>query len=143
MAKITRHHLEFENEIDYELIGICSHVGDYRLVWNLNESLDLKLEKSPELFVITGKKGQAVSEHPFYVMHHEQERWSLYLIKNKSEGKFLIPEKQQIDYFLFICNNYTLETDRWVEQLREIPNVVAAYGFDPEDFASAQQIVFE
>ena len=143
MAKITKHHLDFENEIDYELIGICSHVGDYRLVWNINEGLGLKLEKAPELFVITGKKGAVVSEHPYYTMHHEQERWNLYLIKNKNEGKFLIPENQQIDYFLFICDNYTLDTDRWIEQLRNIPNVVAAYGFDPEEFVSTQQIVFE
>lgn len=143
MAKITKHHLDFENEIDYDLIGLCSHVGDYRLVWNINEKLGLKLEKAPDFFVVTGKRGQVVSQHPFYMMHHEEERWTLYLIKNKHEGKFLISEKQQIDYFLFLCNNLTLDAKQWVAQLREIPSVVAAYAFDPEEFCSTQQIVFE
>ena len=143
MAKITKHHLEIENEINYDLIGLCSHVGDYRLVWNINETLDINLEKASDLFVINSKKGAVVSQHPYYMMHHEDERWDLYLIKNKNEGKFLIPEKQQIDYFLFVCNNYTINIEKWVEELRKINSVIAAYSFDPENLLSTEQIIFE
>ena len=57
MAKITKHHLDFENEIDYDLIGICSHVGDYRLVWSMNELLNLNLVKSNDDFKMTNKAG--------------------------------------------------------------------------------------
>ena len=41
-------------------------------------------------------------------MEHDVEKWSLYLIKNKFEGKYLIPEKQDVDYFLFLCENYIM-----------------------------------
>lgn len=143
MAKITKHHLDFENEIDYDLIGICSHVGDYRLVWSMNELLNLNLVKSNDDFKMTNKKGVLSSQHPYYFMSHESERYELYLIKNKNEGKFLIPEKQQIDYFLFICNNLIIEIDDWVDQLRTIPSVVAAYAFDTAELSSTEQIIFE
>lgn len=143
MAKITKHHLDFENEIDYELLGICSHVGDYRLVWSINEALNLHLVKATEMFEMTNKKGVFLSHHPYYFMHNEADRWDLYLIKNKHEGKFLIPEKQQIDYFLFVCNNHSIEIDAWIDVMRSIPSVVAAYEFDPTKLSSAEQIVFE
>lgn len=143
MAKITKHHLDFENEIDYDLIGICSHVGDYRLVWSINESLNVNLIKASELFEMTNKKGVLTSQHPYYFAHNEADRWDLYLIKNKNEGKFLIPEKQQIDYFLFVCNNFTVDIDLWVDELRSIESVIAAYAFDPEELSSTEQIVFE
>lgn len=143
MAKITKHHLDFESENDYELIGICSHVGDYRLVWNLNESLNLNLEKAQEFFVVNHRKGNFTSQHPYFLMHNEDERWDIYLIANKFEGKFLIPEKQQIDYFLFVCNNFTIDLDEWIEKMRTINCILAVFDFDPKTITSTEQIVFE
>lgn len=142
MAKVKKHQLTFENEYEYDLIGLCSHFSDYRLVWSLNDSLQLQLEKAPELFWISGKKGGENTGFPFYEMHDEERHLDIYLIKNKHEGKFLISEKQQIDYFLFVCDNFVIDIDQWVDQLREIPGVMAAYAFNPTDFASTEQIVF-
>lgn len=141
MAKITKHQLDFENEVNYEMIGICAHVGDYRLVWEMNDALHIQLEKSKDLFPVKYKKHFSV--HPFYSMKNEEERWTLYLIKNKHEGHFLIPEKQQIDYFLFVCDNFVLDLDQWVEKLRLLKTVIAAYSFDPLSLPTTEHIYFE
>lgn len=142
MGKQKRHVLSLEAEIDFELIGICSHHSDYRLAWGLNQGLRLNLAKNDELFVITNKKGQPVSEHSYYEWYDEENQVDYYLIRNKSEGKFLIPEKSQIDYFLFLRNNVLLDPEEVLEDVKKITSVMAAYLFDPADLPSAEQIVF-
>lgn len=142
MTKQKRHLLSLENEVDFELIGICSHHSDYRLAWGLNQELRLQLAKCDDLFVINNKKGQIVSEHPYYFWYDEENQVEFYLIRNRNEGKFLIPERNQIDYFLFVRENILLELEDVLEQIKNINSVMAAYLFDPGSLPSAEQIVF-
>lgn len=142
MAKQQKYNLLFENECNYDLIGICSHHRDYRLVWGLNELLRLQLKKSDEEYVVGNKKGNVFSSHPFYFQEDPDFGNDFYLIKNKSEGKFLIPEKQQVDYFLFLVNNQLVEVEEWVEKLKSHSSVLTAFSFDPSDFKSTENILF-
>jgi hypothetical protein len=143
MSKQKRHVLSLETSVDFELIGICSHHSDYRLAWGINKILELQLTKSEEPFVIQSKKGTIVSQHSFHVFIDEVDHMEWYLIKNKSEGKFLIPEKNQIDYFLILRENVLHELDDLVEQIRESNSVMAAYVFEAESIPSAELIIFE
>jgi hypothetical protein len=65
-----------------------------------------------------------------------------YLIKNKSEGKFLIPEKQNIDYFLFLLENYQESLDEFIKKLKTVSSVLAVFNFDPEEINSTENLVF-
>ena len=143
MSKQKRHVLSLETSVDFELIGICSHHSDYRLAWGINKILELELTKSDEPFVIQSKKGTIVSQHSFHVFIDEVDHMEWYLIKNKSEGKFLIPEKNQIDYFLILRENILHDLDDLVEQIRESNSVMAAYVFEAESIPSAELIIFE
>lgn len=142
MSKQKRHLLSLETSVDFELIGICSHHSDYRLVWGLNQELRLQLAKCDDLFAITNKKGQIVSEHSYYFWYDQENLVEFYLIRNKSEGKFLIPERNQIDYFLIVRENILLEMEDLLEQVKKINSVMAAYLFDAETLPSAEQIIF-
>ena len=143
MSKQKRHVLSLETSVDFELIGICSHHSDYRLAWGINKILDLELTKSEEPFVIQSKKGTIVSQHSFHVFIDEVDHMEWYLIKNKSEGKFLIPEKNQIDYFLILRENVLHDLDELVERIRESNSVMAAYVFEAESIPSAELKIFE
>ncbi len=143
MSKQKRHVLSLETSVDFELIGICSHHSDYRLAWGINKILELELTKSEEPFVIQSKKGTVVSQHSFHVFIDEVDHMEWYLIKNKSEGKFLIPEKNQIDYFLILRENVLHDLDELVERIRESNSVMAAYVFEAEAIPSAELIIFE
>ncbi|MGV3613578.1 MAG: IPExxxVDY family protein [Fluviicola sp.] len=143
MSKQKRHVLSLETSVDFELIGICSHHSDYRLAWGINKILDLELTKSEEPFVIQSRKGTIVSQHSFHVFIDEVDHMEWYLIKNKSEGKFLIPEKNQIDYFLILRENVLHELEDLVERIRESNSVMAAYVFEAESIPSAELIIFE
>jgi len=142
MTKKKKHILSFEDETDFEMIGICSHHSDYRLVWGINDKIKLKLVKSDEDYAVTNRKDETISEHSMYIFADEENRLEYYLIKNKVQGKLLIPEKAAIDYFLFLCNNTAIEIDDLVTELKEIPSVLAAYVFDPSEISSTENIVF-
>lgn len=143
MTKQHKYNLLIETDYDYDMIGICSHHSDYRLVWGLNELLKLHLAKAEDYFVITGKKGSGNSSHSYYFANDEENMMEFYFIKNKAENKFLIPEKQQIDYFLFLRNNRVFSIPEWVEKIKSHPSVLTAFEFDPQEFASTEYILFE
>lgn len=139
MAKYT---LDIENDFNFDLFGLCSHEGDYRLCWSINEQLDLNLEKSLEPYMVSGKKGNIISSHSFYEWFDEEEGVSYYLIKNKNEGKYLIPEKAQIDYFLVIIEAGIKDPIDFLKGLKNISCVLTAFNFDPYELKSANRFVF-
>jgi hypothetical protein len=142
MSKPKKHILTFEQIYDFELIGICTHHSDYRLAWGLNETLNIQLEKAEADFVLQGKKGNEETQHSTYHYKDHENIIEYYLVKNKSAGKFLIPEKPTIDYFLFIYENHVFDIQDIVDQLRSISSVIGAYCFDPEELSSTEHIIF-
>lgn len=141
MAKQKKHLLDFENELEFDLIGICTPHPDYRVVWDINSTLKWQLGKADDLFEITGKKGQSLSSHTYYFWKDEENLIEYYFIKNKSENKFLIPEYHQIDYFI-IVNNLQLETiDHLVGKLKTVGNIMAVFSYDPLEIPSAENII--
>ena len=142
MSKIKKHILAFEQEYDFDMIGICSHHNDYRLAWGLNEKFEIQLSKCEEDYIAVSKKGLKLSNHSLYAYRDGENLIEYYLIKNKHLGKYLIPEKPAIDFFLFLYENHFLKPAEIVEQLREIPSVLGGYIFNPEEIDSTQNIVF-
>lgn len=142
MSKIKKHTITIETDYDYDMVGICSHHNDYRIVWGLNELLDIQLIKSEENFKISNVKG-ILSEHPFYEFIDEENYMSIFLLKNKYLGKYLIPEKKQIDYFIFLLNNSCYSIEKFMEQIKKLPTIMAAFSFDPTELSSTENIVFE
>ena len=142
MAKQKKHILSFEQAYDFDLIGLCSHHNDYRLAWSINEMLHIQLSKSFEDYLVSNKKGQEVSRHPYFVFKDEERLITYYLIKNADKGKYLIPEKPAIDYFLFVYENYLIDPEDLTKQLRQSESVLGSFLFDPEEIDSTAFIVF-
>lgn len=142
MAKTKKHILTFDQEYDFDMIGICSHHNDYRLAWGINEKLGVVLTKSDEDYIVVNKKGVRISNHSMYEYRDQENLTEFYLIKNKNLGKFLIPEKPSIDYFLFLCENHILEVDQVVEDLRGVQSILGVFIFDPDEIDSTENLVF-
>lgn len=142
MSKPKKHILTFDQAYDFEMIGICSHHNDYRLAWGINERLAIQLIKVDEDYVVTNKKGLKMSSHSIYEFKDQENLIEYYLIKNKSLGKFLIPEKPTVDYFLFLFENHEWEIEDLIDELRSVPSILGIFIFDPEEFDSTENLVF-
>lgn len=143
MTKIKKHTIEFETDYDYEMIGICSHHSDYRIVWEINDQLEFQLFKNTELFKIWNTKGELQSEHPYYLFNDIENYTSFFFITNKQNNEFLIPEKKQIDYFIFILNNQIYPLQQIIHKLKNLNTIIAAYSFEPVEINSTKHLVFD
>lgn len=138
---MAKHKLFFDEEFDFELIGICSSYSDYRLTWGINNALQIELNKGQEYSVIEKKDGE--HRHSYYEYYDEEEHIEYYLIKNVSDNyQRLIPEKDQIDYFLIIKNNLVKEINDILNRLKQIDGILTAFIFDPNELKSKSNLIF-
>ena len=135
--------LEDDYEYDFNLLGICCHEKDYRLCWAINNTLGLSLTKSKdnlELIFPKASKGPAY----FSVFKHSMENKEItyYLIGNKFENQWLIPEKQHVDYFLMIKSNEKNNPSPLLNKLRSIPFILTAHTVIVDQLRSKENLIF-
>lgn len=138
---MAKHKLLLDDDFSFDLIGICSSNADYRLCWGINKALSISLEKDEDLSIFIKKEGDHL--YSFYSFYDEIEHIEYYLVKNISNHyKRLIPEKDQVDYFLVIKNNWTLEINDILTSLKRIDSILTAFVFDPNELKSKSNLVF-
>lgn len=92
--------LNDEDKFDFLLIGIVCHHRDYRLCMSLNKKLGIDLSKQDEYAVFNNKRMEDQTFSFYEYIDEEEDRYSL--IANKSLKGFLIPEQNQVDFFLYL-----------------------------------------
>ena len=142
MKKNRKHILSLDYEYNYRMVGVCSHHIDYRLVWGINNDFNLSLEKSDDEFIVVNKKGLHISKHTFYEYKDEDTMVNFFLIKNKCEFKFLIPENIEFDYFIFICEDKFNVYSDFLKRLKQVGSVLTAIELNPEEIKSTENLIF-
>ena len=77
LRKIKKYIIEDETNYNYDLVGICSHQNDYRLIWAMNELFDVQLEKPHDLFEISSSKGDLLS-FPYYIFRDRENFMNIF-----------------------------------------------------------------
>ncbi len=138
---MAKHKLLWEDDYDFDLIGICSSYTDYRLCWTINKSLSILLQKGEDYPLKNKKDGEFFFS--FYEFIDEDTRTEFYLVKNQSYNyKKLIPEQDKIDYFLIIKNNYNQDIEQLVSELKRIESIQTAFRFEVEALKSKGNLIF-
>ncbi len=138
---MAKHKLILDDDFSFDLIGICSSNADYRLTWGINKGLSIALHKDEDLSLHVKKEGDHLFS--FYSYYDEFEHIEYYLVKNVSNNyRHLIPEKNQVDYFLVIKNNFTLEINDILASLKRVESILTAFIFDPDELKSKANLVF-
>ena len=52
-------------------------------------------------------------------------------------------EKPSIDYFLIMQENYILNPQDMIDELRKMESVIAAFGFSSDEFHLSEYLIFE
>ena len=93
--------LEEDYEFDFNLLGICCHEKDYRLCWAINSTLNLNLSKASEdIELIFNKESKPDANFSIYSYTSKYNSDEYYLISNKCQRTWLIPEKSHFDFFV-------------------------------------------
>lgn len=132
-----------EDPTEFEIIGICSQLPEYRFIWSLNNELHTRFIQREESIYTYDKKGNVKGEFSSYLYAHPIDRVNFYLIKNKVDGAILVDEKTTIDYFLFIYDNLSFEVEDLIAQLKSMECVQGAYSFEQEEIPSAENLILQ
>ncbi len=134
------HKLNIPIEIDFFIIGIVCNDTDYRLSWQLNSILDIKLTKLQDISS-KQKQGQALFSHFSY---DDDELFLKYdLIKNKNLSALFAPEQKNFDFFLKISGELTdSEIEIMVAAIRSVPEVSIAKNVSLSEIKSINSFIF-
>lgn len=132
---MARHKLDLEPEPDAVVIGISSHVNDYRLCWALNKRLGVTLtRREKDIVASTGAQFAAYD-------HQDEETGArLMLISNRSEGVLLLKDQKQADYFLVMNEESPRRPEEIMEQVRNTEFVLAAFTLDLKRLRSGHEL---
>lgn len=132
--------LTLEDEYDFNLIGISCHTKDYRLCWELNNTLKIDLSRAEDLEITTKMKTTA---YPFYEYNDEDNYLDYFLISNKNDAAFLIPEQKMIDFFLMIKGALTNHQEaELLEKINKLSLVLTSYKIDISTLKSKKNLLF-
>lgn len=134
--------LVIDYEFDFGLWGVTTAARGYKLAWELNQQLGIRLVKQPDLVV--GFKNHEEKSFSFYSYETPLNR--LKLFKNRpadqESGKyFLIPEFPHYD-FIILAAMEEQHTQQLAALLRSIPSVELVGSIPVEGLKSKSNFIF-
>ncbi len=134
--------LNYKPELEFSLIGISSHENDYHLSWAINKHLKLNLTRSNNLSLLN-KRHEIVQEFAVSSFDDEETMLLYNLISNSGEKGFLFTEIRNIDYFLQIYGDLSVNQLEAIQnQLKNIDIVSASFIIDPGSLKSPEKLLF-
>lgn len=129
-------------EFDFELIGITTPARGYKLAWEINQRLGIRLAKQPDLLV--GFKNSEEKAFSFYAFNTPLNR--LKLFKNKPSeqetGKyFLIPEFPHFDFIILAAMEEHTHQEL-IDLIKTIPSIQLAASIPLEGLKSKHNFIF-
>ena len=131
-------------EFDFDVFGIVSTYKDYKLAWNINNSLHVSLQKENDI-TIKFVDSELVVSH----FKYNTESSELQLLRNKSyelsggENQYLIPEMAQIDYFVLVQGEiYGYTESEMQSNLKKTDGIEFVMKLDVEKLKSRENFIF-
>jgi hypothetical protein len=141
MGKIKKHTLNIEYEVEFDVFGLSTPFADYRLAWALNEQFDFKFEKSNELISIFDRKTKQMKSFQRFSYADEEDLTQIFLLKNKQGNQIVTADHTMMDFFLIIRNNFTIDTNKLLTQLRNTNGIVAAFKLERDSFDFIEEMI--
>jgi hypothetical protein len=138
---MKKNRLEIEYSFDFELLGLTTSAKSYKLAWELNRELHIRLVRKPDLEI------QLRSLQLSYSVHvHESPVNTLRLFRNKSNESeqakhLLVPEYPHGDFILMIQGD-ELQSNRLREELRNIPSIELVAFIPLDTLKSKENFIF-
>ncbi len=137
MAKFT---LNIEEDYDFSIIGISCHAKDYRLCYELNQLFEADFVRTDDIEINIKK---SMGKFSIFEYHNEENYLSYFLISNRSDQGFLIPEYKTIDFFLMLKGAINTKLiGGMVEKICSSQLILTAYFIEVSTLKSKQNFLF-
>ena len=130
--------LDIDLDYDFLCYGISCHHKDYRLSWNINNVLNIKLAKQDAILIEDGlfKEDMVFSKYAYF---DGKSGCAFTLINNRNKWGYLIPELQVIDFILMIRSDRINESVL-IDKLRNLNIVLSITKVDPNSLKNKERL---
>ena len=137
MAKLK---LEMEPDPAVTVIGISSHVNDYRLCWSINRAVGLSLTRRRS--DITDESNGIVAHYSAYDHVDETTKARYTLVNNHSGDGILLKEHRQTDYFLVVDDELASTKPDLLDRVRKADFVLTAFPLPFDQLRAGHKLLF-
>ncbi len=133
--------LKLTLDLDFVLIAITAAAKDYTLCHKINCALEFDFTRidDHEVFFNIDENPLTYSRFFYFV---EQGEIEFYLLNNRSNEGFLIPEMNKVDYFMIIRQYICQEDLNFIlTRLNKLPDIQVAAKIDPLKLKSKENLV--
>lgn len=135
MSKLV---LEWEAEIDFELIGVSSFLPNYRFIWTLNKLLKTNFARQRKDIDLPKDKSFS-----WYTYLNEEDHLEMTVICNRCTQGYFIPELKQMDYFILTYGVFQdLSNQDLAKKINQINQVNTALSIDANQLKSKDNFMF-
>ncbi|OPZ99294.1 MAG: hypothetical protein BWY70_01007 [Bacteroidetes bacterium ADurb.Bin408] len=129
MAKKVKLETTFEHE-GLSIIGINSTMPDYKLIWNLNNSLKLNFVKEED-FVFETLRTKEKCAFSYYCYNDCENFKTYYFLSNNAQNRYIIDEYKNMNFLLMVKgNNQVPFINDVIVQVKNIKNVLLTLPLD-------------
>jgi len=123
--------IKTENEIDFLILGVNSHVKSYKLCWEINKKLQTNFIKKENH--IHPENNKITFNRFFY--KDEKNGTNYNLISNRSELGYLDLNNKSVNFYL-IVDGGIYKSKNIIEKLNQIDDVLLAFELDLKQIKS-------
>lgn len=134
--KAKKFTLDYDEAQEFDVLAICSHLPDYRLVWTINKYAEIELSRCESPHLCYSKKGQLLGSHEQFQCFDEFTEVNYLLIKNREAGNTMASELEMVDYLLFINTVHQYPTEDLRKKIIQSDGIITAYQIDPDQIKS-------
>ena len=128
--------------LDFSLWAIASSLKDYRICWHLNNTLGIEFERRDDLEIATAR-GRTLW-FSLFAHNDSVQKLTYYLIGNRCETEYLVPELRGNDFFLMIKGFLKKEEGReLITRLRSITGLQAVFSIEPSKLSSVHNLIID
>ena len=133
--------LDIGFDYDFLLLGIVSQEKAHRLVWYINKELSFQFAHDGELIMY--EEEQPASAFTKYTFTDEINHLHFFIIENKDETSYLIPELRQVDFFMMIKGALDfLDVKTLIAKMKPIEPIQLITEIDHQKLKSKQNLIF-
>ena len=85
-------------------------------------------------------KSKKVIDYEYYSYVNEEEMSKFFLVKNKQKGSTLFNDRDRLDFFLVLRDNFIYEIEDLITDLRKIEGIIAVFSFSSAEFEFSEYL---
>lgn len=133
--------LNYNEGLDFSILGIVSFDKDYRFIWNINETLGTNFTRVEDHIAIH-KKTKTEQSFSNYIYEDNNSYIQYRILMNKGHSGYLLDSLKNIDFLLLIKGEeHERELSLLKNKIQKIENVQAVFKLDPEDLKNPERLL--